>query len=436
MLTRILTVVLLLLALCGRFFITDDGTTVTSLSPMSTLTEEPTSVPCNPTTATPIQFHSIQGAPTATGGVRGGVKNALILVWEAPYCPSVAVRAGDPYCFPRQYLAPCGAKVRHSCRITTDKTILENASAVVIPFAARIDVMSALPSWFWSRNVDIPLIAWSIESPDSPLGTPVGKNTPYNWTMSYRQDADIPFPYIWDTFFTDPGLWKKKRRRKFKNVYKGGDTAGQEGMQPAVLGVASNCGDGKHDSREASRLSKRRIKTMEAISQRMPTLLLGRCWGRPVPEGKLGVERGRRLFHLAFENRMCIDYVSEKYWTALANGAIPVVNGLKESYPPMFGPQGAHINANDFESASALTQYLKEVAAAGGDSPYLAWRSAARRTIFPPTAPDKIGWCALCTRLLGGVTKRQVYPNISLWIDQNGTACTQSAPIWGEAWSK
>ena len=63
-------------------------------------------------------------------------------------------------------------------------------------------------------------------------------------------------------------------------------------------------------------------------------------------------------FYLSFENSLCIDYVSEKFFRPLEEYNIPIVyNGVKNN--SNFGPPKSFIDANNFETIEALVDYLK-----------------------------------------------------------------------------
>ncbi len=64
-------------------------------------------------------------------------------------------------------------------------------------------------------------------------------------------------------------------------------------------------------------------------------------------------------FYLSFENSVCEDYVTEKYYNVMKYNVIPVTyNGANMS---LYGPPHAFINSLDYESAEALVAYLHEV---------------------------------------------------------------------------
>lgn len=65
------------------------------------------------------------------------------------------------------------------------------------------------------------------------------------------------------------------------------------------------------------------------------------------------------FFYFAFENSVCPDYVTEKFFR-LYNLVVPVV--LSRAVMPPNIPSDAYIAASDFESPKQMANYLKETA--------------------------------------------------------------------------
>jgi alpha-1,3-fucosyltransferase len=83
----------------------------------------------------------------------------------------------------------------------------------------------------------------------------------------------------------------------------------------------------------------------------------GKC-GNLTCTGKDGFEAlaGKYKFYLAFENALCPDYVTEKFFRALMLPIVPIVMG-GDNYKKL-QPPGAYIDVNNFHSVRALTEYL------------------------------------------------------------------------------
>lgn len=62
------------------------------------------------------------------------------------------------------------------------------------------------------------------------------------------------------------------------------------------------------------------------------------------------------MFYLAFENSICNDYITEKFWR-VKKLIVPIV--LKRSLYEPFVPDDSYIAADDFLSLEKLADYLK-----------------------------------------------------------------------------
>jgi len=69
-------------------------------------------------------------------------------------------------------------------------------------------------------------------------------------------------------------------------------------------------------------------------------------------------EHGARYkFYLAFENSLCVDYVTEKFFLPLLNRMVPIVYG--DADYSLYGPPGSYINALDFPSVKELAAHIQ-----------------------------------------------------------------------------
>ena len=62
-------------------------------------------------------------------------------------------------------------------------------------------------------------------------------------------------------------------------------------------------------------------------------------------------------FYLAFDNAICSDFVTEKFSNSLEAGAIPIVNGWRDSYEQRV--PGSFIHVADFRTVSDLANHLQ-----------------------------------------------------------------------------
>jgi len=125
-------------------------------------------------------------------------------------------------------------------------------------------------------------------------------------------------------------------------------------------------------------------------------------------------------FYLSFENSLCHEYVTEKFFNALNRSLIPVVYG----YGPYerIAPLGSFINARSFHSAQHLGQYLNYLDHNPEEyEKYFEWKKLFR--VKPET--DKDAWCDLCDKLyrnrVDETRQYQWYSDLHLWFNSIAT---------------
>ena len=62
-------------------------------------------------------------------------------------------------------------------------------------------------------------------------------------------------------------------------------------------------------------------------------------------------------FYLSFENSICDDYVTEKFFEPMRHGVIPIVMGAANY--SLYAPPHSFINVFDFKGPQELARYLK-----------------------------------------------------------------------------
>ncbi|KAK3713308.1 hypothetical protein QZH41_000683 [Actinostola sp. cb2023] len=120
----------------------------------------------------------------------------------------------------------------------------------------------------------------------------------------------------------------------------------------------------------------------------------------------------RFKFYLSFENAMCVDYVTEKYWTTpFHHDIVPIVLG--SNYDSKVAIPGSYINVLDFQSLKSLSEYLKYLNSNGtAYNEYFRWK-----TKFKLDYPISVVWtCKMCEALNNQTLPTNVYRNIdSFW---------------------
>lgn len=161
----------------------------------------------------------------------------------------------------------------------------------------------------------------------------------FNWTLTYRTDSDVVIPY-----------YKATRR-----------------TLPLGNGRVINYAKGK--SRMAFMLTghcevySRRLDYVKELQTYIQADVIsgsGRCGKDLCPRWKCDDTKLGYKFYLAFENSLCKDYITEKFWkNALIHGALPVVMGANKGDYIKVAPPGSFIHVDDFKSPKELATYLK-----------------------------------------------------------------------------
>lgn len=126
----------------------------------------------------------------------------------------------------------------------------------------------------------------------------------------------------------------------------------KEALAKKKLGVAaaliSNCGG-----------SSGRRTFIDRLSKYIDVHVYGRC-GKPCPpkEDCRKFIADNYYFILSFENSLCQDYVTEKFFAALELPAVPVVLG-RANYSK-FIPSSGFIDSRQFPSVLSLANFLNE----------------------------------------------------------------------------
>ncbi|KAH7975247.1 hypothetical protein HPB49_025309 [Dermacentor silvarum] len=290
-----------------------------------------------------------------------------------------------------------------TCRITNDRRLIEHSDAVI--FHVRdLDMTDLPPKRFsWQRWV-----FFSMEPPPHAGFTEFHfTHGMFNWTMTYRRDSDAYTPYgrfvPRDAFTTTAkrdlrALWKSKNKTAVWMVSRCNSTSGREHFVAELrkymdVDVYGACGD--HECNKTRGLS---------------------CY----------VDFERTYFYaLAFENSICVDYVTEKFYNALRYDIIPVVFG-GANYSQI-APHNSYIDALSFESPEHLAKYLIKLSK--NYTEYAAYHTWKDRYYVPPFMEP---YCELCEKLQrhAKLQRTSFYGDIKAW--WFGKSNCRSW-VWGDA---
>lgn len=299
------------------------------------------------------------------------LRNLSILLWYWPFGRSYSL-SGDK-CLELYNIS--------RCFLTDNTSAYHTADVVVFHHLELSKHLSMLPderppsqSWVWM----------SMEPPVH-QGNLTRLNGIFNWTMSYRLDADIHIPYG----MTVP------------------EVDGRASKPPPnssclVSWVVSN-----YKSAHARTVFYRRLKDY------IPIKVYGRWNRKPLPQWALLPTIRNCLFYLSFENSQSKDYISEKLWrNAYEAGVVPVVLGPDRRTYEAVAPPGSFIHVADYKSPADLATHIKELAAnRTAYERYFEWRRTHRIKMYTDWR-ERL--CQICVQY-PGLAAHKVYHDLQSW---------------------
>ncbi|KAF7635381.1 Glyco_tran_10_N domain-containing protein [Meloidogyne graminicola] len=268
----------------------------------------------------------------------------------------------------------------YKCRYSDDKSLEKNASVILFHIRDRID---PLPKY---RTPEQLYTFFVLESPPHTWG--MGRDVSpdfFNITMTYRSDSDVLLPYDMFESYSEEDL--KNGFISSEDVWTEEEIDRKIGNKTSLtLQFVSNCNT--HSRRE---------KYIEELKKYTEITQMGSCSGKKECDTEC-VDKliDSHYFYLAFENSVCIDYLSEKFWR-IKKLIVPVVLSRK-IFKGVNVPSDSFIAADDFKSPKELIEHLKSVVADKNKyKSYLRWTQKYKRTLY-----SKEFWypsCTLCTSL-------------------------------------
>ena len=143
------------------------------------------------------------------------------------------------------------------------------------------------------------------------------------------------------------------------------------------------------------------------------------CWSNVINK--------RYKFYLSFENSICTDYVTEKFWNPMnMSSIVPVVLG-GANYTAI-APTHSYIDAQTFGTPQKLAEYLHYL---NGNSTeymrYLLWK-----TKFRVSASQNLALCQVCEKLNdpSSSTKQQIRTDLKAWWRDDGNCLPSGHFPW------
>lgn len=230
----------------------------------------------------------------------------------------------------------------------------------------------------------------------------------FNWTMTYLPESDIPLPY--GRIEPLPGAPNTEiERLGIQDQVRLSTVNPAKGKNKLAIWMVSNCHARSNRMQYVRNLQK--YVDVDIISSE------GKCGGEDLcPKKKNGatcydmIEKTYK-FYLAFENSICRNYVTEKFFDSMGRNLVPVVLG-GANYS-MIAPKHSHINALDY-SPRQLAEYLKEIDQ--DDSLYAEffwWKPYYRVVNLHRTNQES--FCNLCAALHETPVEEKVAKGLHKW---------------------
>ena len=224
----------------------------------------------------------------------------------------------------------------------------------------------------------------------------------FNWTWNYRLDSDVYDPVAYLRQSQSPPSHSqllKQMQRKTK----------------MIAWLVSHCSTrGKREDY---------VKKLQKV---VPVDIYGEC-------GSLKCGKGNRtcysalndyFFYLSFENSLCQEYITEKYYRTFYEGVnvLSVVRG-GANYSRFF-PEGTFIDADWFTGPEELGRYLLALARDRARYVDMMWRRAHFE--FHETG-DKEAFCMLCYKLNHLDRFRKTYTDLYKYSHEG--LCRKPGPV-------
>ena len=216
----------------------------------------------------------------------------------------------------------------------------------------------------------------------------------FNWTMTYRLDSDIVYTY---SNIIERNNMSDLLDKDYDGIF--------DKKEKDIAWLVSHC-----------KTKSRREDYVNDLMTVINVDITGGCGeNASCPKGDhscLDDMATKYKFYLAFENTFYADYVSEKLFNWFNRDIVVVVRG-GANYSRLV-PPGTVIDASDFESATDLGYFLKQLAA--DKDRYLSYLK--RKDNFYAEyklVPVQEAYCKLCEYLHTLDQHRKTYDNIRDW---------------------
>lgn len=167
----------------------------------------------------------------------------------------------------------------------------------------------------------------------------------------------------------------------------------------------------------------RREKYVSELAKHVAVDVYGSCGSKKCPRSRTDLcyrEFSKKyFFYLSFENSICKDYVTEKFFDPLRYDIIPVVFG-GGNYS-VVAPPGSYVDALSFSSARHLADHMKKVSSNFSlYAKYFEWKRTHNVILHDDWRTPS--YCSLCEKLQSASFKHQTLSAdpFNWWVNKSG----------------
>ncbi|KAL7647901.1 UNVERIFIED_CONTAM: hypothetical protein RMT77_001511 [Armadillidium vulgare] len=237
-------------------------------------------------------------------------------------------------------------------------------------------------------------------------------NGVFNWTMTYRRDSDVlsKYGYVYQKKYIPANilpLLESKKQQPLHSIVRN--------KIKMAAWLVSHC----------ETLSGREM-LVEELQKYIDIDVYGGC-------GPLRCRDCYRLFeaeykfYLSFENSICADYITEKFFNVLLLNIIPVVFGAGDY--AAISPPHSYIDARNFASPKKLAEYLLYLSR--NEEAYMEYFKWKEHYISSNTRlAEMVTYCHLCQKLHED-KEEKIYSDMKDWFNSHSHCkyCTLTSGI-------
>lgn len=261
----------------------------------------------------------------------------------------------------KEYIPLTSDQLNHSVELILDRSNFFACKCVVfhIPSLVEDDLLS-LPFYFQRKPIGQVWVAYGLESvANYPALCDPKLMKMFDYEISYRQSADLWYPYI------DPPILKGIFPRTVNP---------KTGFAAAF--ISSTINQSKRQEYLAELMKYIPVDSYGLFMNNASCCDADSRYSIVGQNTKIDII-SRYRFTIAFENSISLDYVTEKFYQPLIAGSIPIYLGAPNVSEFSPGKQ-AYIDVNDFKDPKDLSEFLKTI----DDESYHQWRHQPLRSSF------------------------------------------------------